>query len=86
MIVADPTDFTHNRIYVASGDTGVNGSPAANSAGVWRYDGTNWVNLTSIVSDKRSAEDQSLHSSPDHEANTLLTHYSILVERRERKA
>jgi autotransporter-associated beta strand protein len=51
-IVVDPNNA--NRIWVAASDLAVNGGAGSGNAGIWRYDGTNWLNLTGIVSDTRS--------------------------------
>ena len=47
-IVVDPTNA--NLFYVATADFAVNSNAASGSVGIWRFNGTSWLNLTSLVS------------------------------------
>ena len=47
-IVVDPTNA--NLFYVATADFAVNSNAAPGTVGVWRFNGTSWLNLTSLVS------------------------------------
>ena len=49
-IVVDPNN--PNLFYAATSNQAVN-APNGVKAGVWRYDGSTWTNLTAIVSDVR---------------------------------
>jgi large repetitive protein len=53
-IVVDPDN--ENLIYVSTSNTAVNNNAAPGSGGVWRFNGSTWVNLTSIVSVVRGTQ------------------------------
>ena len=50
-IAVDPTN---EMVYAATSDQAVNSNPGSGTAGVWRFNGTTWVNLTAITSTVRN--------------------------------
>jgi autotransporter-associated beta strand protein len=51
-MVVDPTN--PNLFYVATSDLAANAPTLLAPAGIWRYDGTKWSNLTAVVSNART--------------------------------
>jgi autotransporter-associated beta strand protein len=63
-IVVDPNNA--NLIYVADSDRAVNGTSGPGvPVGVWRFDGTTWFNLTSVVSFNRKNNKGSQAAPPN---------------------
>jgi large repetitive protein len=53
-IVVDP--YQPNVIYLASGSVGSNAPSTAGTAGIWRYDGSTWFDLTGTASTVRQTQ------------------------------
>ena len=54
---------THGYVYAAASDQSANGS--GTDAGVWRFNGTTWYNLTGVVSFNRENTTSLLNAPPD---------------------
>src|SRR5262249_22961049 len=71
-IVVDP--LNQNIIYAAVANNGVNGSGVpgrVGKTGIWKYDGTKWINLTQIASAYRTSKN--LGPGPDDDDNTIFS-------------
>src|SRR5262249_6579867 len=71
-IVVDP--LNQNIIYAAVANNGVNGSGVpgrVGKTGIWKYDGTKWINLTQIASAYRTS--RNLGPGPDDDDNTIFS-------------